>query len=141
MGLGGWRAAGGWDGMKAGPDLARHGRPPLHPDRPAGSCAGLRLPIAAARPAPPPAHPPPPRAPQEYERCLKYIFPACSKVVGRHVGQTFAIMDVKVRGWCTALSVGTVRLACTCERQCGLLPSRGPPAHPLAPPGARRAWG
>jgi len=33
---------------------------------------------------------------QEYERCLKYIFPSCSKKVGRHIDQTFAIMDVKV---------------------------------------------
>lgn len=32
---------------------------------------------------------------QEYERCLKYIFPACSKKAGRHIDQTFAIMDVK----------------------------------------------
>eukprot|EP00887_Chlorella_sp_A99_P007107 scaffold2.g7107.t1 len=32
---------------------------------------------------------------QEYERCLKYIFPSCSKVAGKHIGQTFAIMDVK----------------------------------------------
>lgn len=33
---------------------------------------------------------------QEYERCLKYIFPSCSKKAGRHIDQTFAIMDVKV---------------------------------------------
>ncbi|KAL4418792.1 hypothetical protein ABPG77_005506 [Micractinium sp. CCAP 211/92] len=32
---------------------------------------------------------------QEYERCLKYIFPSCSKKAGRHIDQTFAIMDVK----------------------------------------------
>ncbi|PSC67121.1 Glutamyl-tRNA(Gln) amidotransferase subunit A [Micractinium conductrix] len=32
---------------------------------------------------------------QEYERCLKYIFPSCSKQAGRHIDQTFAIMDVK----------------------------------------------
>ena len=35
---------------------------------------------------------------QEYERCLKYIFPSCSKKAGKHIDQTFAIMDVKV-GW------------------------------------------
>ena len=35
---------------------------------------------------------------QEYERCLKYIFPCCSKKAGRHIDQTFAIMDVKVGG-------------------------------------------
>ncbi|KAL6781574.1 SEC14 [Auxenochlorella protothecoides x Auxenochlorella symbiontica] len=32
---------------------------------------------------------------QEYERCLKYIFPACSKVAGHQVNTTFAILDVK----------------------------------------------
>ncbi|KAI7842782.1 hypothetical protein COHA_003528 [Chlorella ohadii] len=32
---------------------------------------------------------------QEYERCLKYIFPSCSKKAGKHIDQTFAIMDVK----------------------------------------------
>lgn len=32
---------------------------------------------------------------QEYERCLKYIFPSCGKKAGRHIDQTFAIMDVK----------------------------------------------
>ena len=31
---------------------------------------------------------------QEYERCLRYIFPACSRAAGRHVDQTFAILDV-----------------------------------------------
>ena len=31
---------------------------------------------------------------QEYERCLHYIMPACSKVCGYHVDQTFAIIDV-----------------------------------------------
>ncbi len=31
---------------------------------------------------------------QEYERCMKYIMPACSKVSGHHVDQTFAIIDV-----------------------------------------------
>lgn len=35
---------------------------------------------------------------QEYERCLKYIFPSCSKKARRHIDQTFAIMDVKVGG-------------------------------------------
>ncbi|KAK9819593.1 hypothetical protein WJX72_000104 [[Myrmecia] bisecta] len=32
---------------------------------------------------------------QEYERCMKYIMPACSKVAGRHIDQTFAILDLK----------------------------------------------
>lgn len=31
---------------------------------------------------------------QEYERCLHYILPACSKIAGRHIEQTFAIIDV-----------------------------------------------
>ena len=31
---------------------------------------------------------------QEYERCLHYIMPACSKVCGYHMDQTFAIIDV-----------------------------------------------
>ena len=31
---------------------------------------------------------------QEYERCMNYIMPACSKTVGRHIEQTFAIIDV-----------------------------------------------
>lgn len=39
-----------------------------------------------------------PPSPQEYERCLKYIFPCCSKKAGRHIDQTLAIMDVKARG-------------------------------------------
>lgn len=47
-------------------------------------------------------------AAQEYERCLKYIFPSCSKKAGKHIDQTFAIMDVKVRwagvGECLAAS-------------------------------------
>lgn len=32
---------------------------------------------------------------QEYERALKYIFPACSMVRGTHISQTLAIMDLK----------------------------------------------
>lgn len=32
---------------------------------------------------------------QEYERFLKHIAPVCSKLQGRHVDQTFAILDVK----------------------------------------------
>lgn len=32
---------------------------------------------------------------QEYERCLRYIMPACSKAAGRHIDQTFAIIDLK----------------------------------------------
>jgi hypothetical protein len=32
---------------------------------------------------------------QEYERALKYIFPACSKVVGRHITQTLTILDLQ----------------------------------------------
>ena len=36
---------------------------------------------------------------QEYERCARIIMPACSIVAGRHIDQTFAIIDVK--GACT----------------------------------------
>lgn len=32
---------------------------------------------------------------QEYERCARYIMPACSRVAGRHIETTFAIIDVK----------------------------------------------
>jgi CRAL/TRIO domain len=32
---------------------------------------------------------------QEYERALRYIFPACSLIAGKHVSQTLAIMDLK----------------------------------------------
>ena len=32
---------------------------------------------------------------QEYERALKYIFPACSKVRGHYISQTLAILDLK----------------------------------------------
>eukprot|EP00884_Botryococcus_braunii_P015835 jgi/Botrbrau1/2935/Bobra.0026s0010.1 len=32
---------------------------------------------------------------QEYERCVHYIMPACSKIRGKHIDQTFAIIDVK----------------------------------------------
>ncbi|CAL8462059.1 g1590 [Coccomyxa elongata] len=32
---------------------------------------------------------------QEYERCARVIMPACSIVAGRHIDQTFAIIDVK----------------------------------------------
>ena len=32
---------------------------------------------------------------QEYERCARYIMPACSIVAGRHIDQTFAIIDLK----------------------------------------------
>lgn len=32
---------------------------------------------------------------QEYERCARCIMPACSIVAGRHIDQTFAIIDVK----------------------------------------------
>jgi len=32
---------------------------------------------------------------QEYERALKYIFPACSKVAHRHIDQTLTILDLK----------------------------------------------
>lgn len=32
---------------------------------------------------------------QEYERALKYIFPSCSKVAGRHIDQTLTILDVQ----------------------------------------------
>jgi len=36
---------------------------------------------------------------QEYERCLKYIFPICSKVWGKQIDATFAIVDVKGVGF------------------------------------------
>ncbi|CAD7696725.1 unnamed protein product [Ostreobium quekettii] len=36
---------------------------------------------------------------QEYERCLKYIFPVCSKVWGKQIDATFAIVDVKGVGF------------------------------------------
>lgn len=32
---------------------------------------------------------------QEYERAMRYIFPACSLLTGQHVSQTLAIMDLK----------------------------------------------
>jgi hypothetical protein len=32
---------------------------------------------------------------QEYERAMRYIFPACSLLAGQHVSQTLAIMDLK----------------------------------------------
>ena len=32
---------------------------------------------------------------QEYERALRYIFPACSLIAGRHISQTLAVMDLK----------------------------------------------
>lgn len=32
---------------------------------------------------------------QEYERCARYILPACSRTAGRHIDQTFAILDAK----------------------------------------------
>ena len=39
---------------------------------------------------------------QEYERCARYIMPACSRAAGRHIDQTFAIIDVKGTAECTA---------------------------------------
>ncbi|CAD7701982.1 unnamed protein product [Ostreobium quekettii] len=36
---------------------------------------------------------------QEYERCLKHIFPVCSKVWNRQIDSTFAVMDVKGIGF------------------------------------------
>lgn len=36
---------------------------------------------------------------QEYERCLDQIFPICSKLVGRQIDKSFAIMDVKGVGF------------------------------------------
>lgn len=35
---------------------------------------------------------------QEYERCARQIMPACSIVAGRHIDQTFAVIDVKGEG-------------------------------------------
>ena len=42
---------------------------------------------------------------QEWERCIKYIFPACSKVAGRHIDQIFSILDVK--GTCCMFHIPT----------------------------------
>eukprot|EP00210_Caulerpa_lentillifera_P000964 g931.t2 len=36
---------------------------------------------------------------QEYERCLDQIFPICSKLVGKQIDKSFAIMDVKGVGF------------------------------------------
>jgi len=36
---------------------------------------------------------------QEYERCLNTIFPICSRVAGRQIDKSFAIMDVKGVGF------------------------------------------
>ena len=36
---------------------------------------------------------------QEYERCARIIMPACSVVAGRHIDQTFAIIDVKGKAY------------------------------------------
>jgi len=36
---------------------------------------------------------------QEYERCLKTIFPICSRIAGRQIDKSFAIMDVKGVGF------------------------------------------
>ena len=32
---------------------------------------------------------------QEYERCANYILPACSLAAGRHIDQTFGVLDLK----------------------------------------------
>jgi len=32
---------------------------------------------------------------QEYERCANYILPACSLAAGRHIDQTFGVLDVR----------------------------------------------
>ena len=32
---------------------------------------------------------------QEYERCRRVVLPICSRLAGRHLDQTFVIMDVK----------------------------------------------
>lgn len=32
---------------------------------------------------------------QEMERAVKYILPACSRTAGRHIDQTFNIVDLK----------------------------------------------
>lgn len=32
---------------------------------------------------------------QEYERCARYIMPACSRIAGHHIDTTFAIIDMK----------------------------------------------
>ena len=54
---------------------------------------------------------------QEYERCLKTIFPICSKVAGCQIDKSFAIMDVKGQ---LALLLETCQ-ECDCVR-CGVLP-------------------
>ena len=51
---------------------------------------------------------------QEYERCLHVIMPACSKATGRHIEQTFAILDVKGEPvW--PLGDGIIYHACPCN--------------------------
>ncbi len=54
---------------------------------------------------------------QEYERCLHVIMPACSKAVGRHIEQTFAILDVKGEpvGCCFGSGAGLACHACPCK--------------------------
>jgi hypothetical protein len=37
---------------------------------------------------------------QEMERAVKYILPACSGAAGRHIDQTFNIVDLKGAGPC-----------------------------------------
>ena len=32
---------------------------------------------------------------QEWERCMKHIFPICSKLHNRQIDSTFAVIDVK----------------------------------------------
>ena len=54
---------------------------------------------------------------QEYERCLHVIMPACSKAIGRHIEQTFAILDVKGEAVAPVLSFGAgiIYHACPCK--------------------------
>ena len=64
---------------------------------------------------------------QEYERALKYIFPACSKVAGRHISQTLTILDLQ----------GLSGLGLSAAAQLGAGPGRVPLACLLAVHGSR----
>lgn len=60
---------------------------------------------------------------QEYERCARIIMPACSMVAGRHIDQTFAIIDVKggssCRLGCHAVQHGRTAVTPMLFRVCG----------------------
>lgn len=65
---------------------------------------------------------------QEYERCARYIMPACSIVAGRHIDQTFAVIDLKgARGGCALDLPGFFLVACKtlCVQSRGQCRARG----------------